>query len=123
MFFFIIGVNSDSKQIGNITNVICPSCGAYTSMQFTVMYEVLYIFFIPVLKFNRRYFATSYCCNQVFKIDTAEGKAFEHGQISSIDLNHLHKTDNYYHSRTCPNCGTELPDGARYCYMCGKSVR
>src|ERR1700758_2295820 len=23
---------------------------------------------------------------------------------------------------TCPNCGTQLPDGAAFCYKCGSSV-
>ncbi len=121
--FFIIGVNNASKQIGNISNVICPSCGAYTNMQITVMYMVLSIFFIPVFKWHRHYFATSYCCGNEFEIDTQEGKAFEQGKISQIDTKHMYKTDDYFHIRACPYCGAELPNGANYCYMCGKPLR
>lgn len=123
MFFFIIGINTASKQIGNITNVICPSCGAYTSMEITAIYEVLHIFFIPIFKFNRRYIATSRCCNNMFEVDYDEGRAFEQGKISSINPKYLRKSNNYFHTHSCPYCGADLPDDARYCYMCGKPLR
>ncbi len=120
--FFIMGINTASKQIGNIPNLICPSCGAYTSMQITVLFEVLSLFFIPIFKWHRRYLATAYCCDSVFMIDPEEGKAFERGETETIDPDHMHKADNYFYARTCPHCGAELSDGARFCSMCGKPL-
>ena len=122
MFFFIIGINTATKELGTVPNVICPSCGAYTRLQIIVTYEVLNLFFIPVFKWNRRYFATASCCGSVFEVDPGEGRAFERGQIDRIDPRHFHKTASGARFPRCPYCGAEVPPGARYCHMCGRPL-
>ncbi|MPN08287.1 hypothetical protein SDC9_155569 [bioreactor metagenome] len=124
MFFFISGMNTETKSLGNATNVICPACGAYTCMHITVLYEALHIFFVPVLRWNRRYLVTAPCCQTVFALDPDEGRAFEKNEKATIDPARLHKTYGFSASSDhCPFCGAHLSCDARFCSQCGKSIR
>lgn len=129
MFFFIMGINTKAKDIGRLTNIVCPACGGYTSLQIQVIYEVCHFFFIPLFKWNRRYLAKAYDCNAIFEVERGEGRAFEKGEKESIDPQYLHQirdygSDNGYYGpgMACPHCGAELPRDAMYCHRCGNRV-
>ncbi len=124
MFFFVSGINTKSKDLGSVPNVVCPGCGAYSSMHVSVLYETLHLFFIPTFKWNRRYLVTMPCCSSVFELDREEGAAFERGEKKTIDPSRLHKVSGSSgFTGFCPRCGAELPFGANFCSRCGASVR
>ncbi|MCX7615409.1 MAG: zinc ribbon domain-containing protein, partial [Clostridiales bacterium] len=114
MFFFVSGVRTKSKDIGNIPNVICPGCGAYSNLYIAMIYETLHLFFIPTFKWNKRYLVTDPACGAVFELDRELGIAFERGEINTIDPSGLHKVSGFYQNK-CHTCGAELMPGARFC--------
>ncbi|SMC90288.1 zinc ribbon domain-containing protein [Papillibacter cinnamivorans] len=122
MFFFISGISERSKELGRTTNLICPACGEYTSMTVSVFYKVLHIFFIPIFRWDRHYFATASCCGAVFEIDPEEGRKFESGAAQSIDPRYMHRTGNYSQTEVCAYCGEPLVPGALFCHRCGRPV-
>ncbi|MDP4109547.1 MAG: zinc ribbon domain-containing protein [Bacillota bacterium] len=121
MFFFISGVNTKSKDIGSIPNSICPSCGAYCSMQVSSVFESLHLFFVPLFKWGRKYFVTMPCCNAVYELDREEGMRFEKGEIKNIDPSSLRKASGF--PEVCPECGAALQNGANFCSRCGFRIR
>lgn len=123
MFFLISGVNTKSKDIGSVPNVICPNCGALSNMRVAVLYESLHLFYIPTFKWHRRYLVSEPICGAVFALDSEQGLAIEKGKISTIDPSHLHKVSGFSSTKdTCKTCGAELPPGAKYCAQCGNQV-
>lgn len=123
MFFLVSGVDTKAEHLCDARNVVCPNCGAYTCLHITLLYERLHLFFVPVLKWNRRYLATAPCCGTVFELEREEGEAFRRGEKKTLDPSRLHKTVNPYGgARACPNCGAALPCGAKFCPQCGKTV-
>ena len=121
--FFFIAVTTKMKELGNANNLVCPSCGALSYMTVTVMYEVLYLFFIPIFKWNKRYAATSSCCKSVFEVEHEAGQAFEKGETDTLNPSSLQKIHIYSgKNNVCPYCGAGLNDGAKYCSQCGKPV-
>jgi hypothetical protein len=124
VFFFIAGVNTKAKDIGNVPNSICPSCGAYANMYVSVLFEALSLFFVPVFKWNRRYLVTLPCCGAVYELDQEEGRAFERGEINTINPGRMHKVSGCSaRPGVCPQCGAALPPGARFCSQCGAPIR
>ncbi len=129
MFFFIIGINSKTEELGTAPNVDCPHCGRITSMKISVTYQVFHFFFIPIFKWGRRYLATAFCCDHIFSLEPEEGKAFERGEKDTIDPRFLHLIDigfydnsNYDPPSVCPYCGAGLPPDARFCHRCGNRL-
>ena len=128
--FFILGINTKTEEIGTANNVVCPACGRLTMLKIIVIYEVFHFFFIPLFKWNRRYLAEAGCCGAVFELDADAGRAFERGERSDIDPQHLHRTggygggfsDDYDIPAACPHCGAELPPDARFCHRCGNRI-
>ena len=41
---------------------VCPSCGRYCNYRKYVKYTCLSLFFIPILKWGKQYYAESTCC-------------------------------------------------------------
>ncbi len=122
MFFFISGIQDKSKELGVTASLICPACSTYTSMAVSVLYRVLHIFFIPVFRWDRRYFASAPCCGAVFEVDPEDGRAFETGERRSVDPQHMRRTGNFGRPGVCAFCEEPLVPGALFCHRCGRPV-
>ena len=46
--------------------MICPSCGRYGRYEVTVEYTCFSLFFIPILKWNKKYYVKSSCCGSIY---------------------------------------------------------
>jgi len=78
--FFIMGINSGRKDLNFFQNMICRSCGNQSGISVFMTYTVLSLFFIPCLKWGKRYFVTFNCCGTVYEITKDAGKAIERGE-------------------------------------------
>lgn len=122
MFFIgVFGVKEGQKEIGTENNVICPGCGRLTSLHVVKQSSYFHVFFIPVFRWNVKYYAKSLCCGQVFEVSTEAGREFEEGKsgaISQADLVKLGRP-RASGSYTCMRCNGPVEDGYRFCPHCG----
>lgn len=129
MFFFgVFGIENREKEIGDIKNVICKSCGSLTSYNLIKVYYVFHIFFIPVIKWGERYYLKSRCCNAVFEITKELGKKLE--RDSSVPFDNSDMSEMYSEGSsmkcgtiTCRNCGRQVDSSYEYCPYCGTKMR
>lgn len=119
--FFIMGVAQGEKEILYNNQIFCSDCGNYTNISVFVTYSVLSLFFIPTIKWGKRYYAKTNCCGSVYEINPEVGKMLEKGENVIIGQNELalvsHGKNNT--RRFCRNCGRELEHQFSYCPYCG----
>lgn len=126
--FFICGVNSGQKQLEYRQLVICSNCGGYGQYQVYMTYMCLSLFFIPILKWGRRYYVRMSCCETLYELNPEKGRCIAGGeqvQITPEDLNLVQAgRRNQWQPRlgkglVCRNCGYETEEDFAYCPKCG----
>lgn len=127
MFFIgIFGIESRSKEIREIQNIICKNCKAMSVYKLVKNYSYFQFFFIPIFKWNIRYYLISRCCSTVFEIPKEIGEALEEGkniQINDLDLKEVQSGNTYNEKKVCPHCGRQIDEEFPYCPYCGKKIR
>ncbi len=86
-------------------------------------YTVLSLFFIPTIKWNRRYYVRTSCCGRIYELDQQIGKRIERGERVEIvddDLNDSGRRDRVY--KTCRNCGYSTDEDFDFCPKCGERL-
>lgn len=143
---FIGGISSGTKQIANeyLKTVICSRCGSYGRYQVYMTYMYFSFFFIPLFKWNKRFYVEMSCCGAVYELDSEVGECLLRGQgvdIAETDLtlvregkrpsweeepqagenrqNALCGESGGRTGKTCPNCGYETDEDFSYCPKCG----
>ena len=120
--FFMIGVTPGRKDLHyDQQMMICDNCGAYGRYQVYMTYMCLYLFFIPVFKWNKQYYVRTTCCNTVYALDPEVGKAIARGEGIEILPRHLLTMQAGYRRQVkrCENCGFETEENFDYCPKCG----
>ena len=126
--FFILGINSGQKKLASGQMVICKVCGGYGRSQVFMSYTSLSLFFIPVLKWGRRYYVTMSCCGTVYDLNPEVGRRMARGEnveISPSDLTLVKAGTRQQwqapsgNRRVCANCGYETEEDFTYCPKCG----
>lgn len=119
MFIFgIFGIQDRIKQIKEFSNIICV-CGRYTRMQLAERYTYFHIFFIPVIKWNRKYFVEARCCGRVFEVP--EDYKDEIMKADVPDLSRLKEMEAPY--IICPECAHKVDSNYMYCPYCGRKIK
>lgn len=121
IFIGIFGVKEVQKSIGTYNNVICPACHALTRFEIFKTYTCFHIFFIPIFRWNTKYYIKPACCGSIYEFDPASAREYEKGQISEIKDEYLRPV-NHYPSRTCVNCGAQVESGFSFCPYCGRRL-
>lgn len=121
MFFFMMGVTPGRKDLNYNELVICEQCGSYGRLQVYMTYMCLSLFFIPVFKWNRKYYAQSSCCDTVYELDPEIGKQIQMGQQIEILPENLSRVyqGNYRQYKRCQNCGYGTDEDFEFCPKCG----
>jgi hypothetical protein len=121
MFFIgIFGVQDKEETIRTEQAVTCPLCGAYDRYEVLRVYNYFHIFFIPVWKWNKRYFLRTRCCRRICALREEVGQRIEQGQavtITSADIKCSEPVGN-----SCPSCGAQLHSSFSYCPYCGSRL-
>ena len=118
--FFIMGGGSNSKQLSFDQTVICKCCQKYGHIQVFVTYSYVSLFFIPLFKWNKRYFAKMSCCNSVSELSSELGREIEKGNITSLgeDFLNFHQAHNPW--KCCSSCGYTTSEEFEFCPKCGR---
>ena len=120
LFFFIgiFGIQDKQRIIKDFNNVLC-ACGRLSSAELIEEYTYFHFFFLPIFKWNRRYYVRFRCCNRIFKVpedyvsDLKDGSDIDVGRLEEMG-----RVDEYI----CPNCGAYVEKSFSYCPYCGVNL-
>lgn len=123
--FFICGISQGRKLFDYSRTVICSLCGSYGKYQVFMTYSYFSIFFIPIIKWDRRYYVQMSCCNTIYELNSDKGKQLsqrESIEITEHDLTIIEtgRRTTKWNQRTCANCGYETSEDFEYCPKCGQ---
>ena len=149
--FFIMGMSQGQKQLDYNQTVICGVCGRYGRYDVFMTYMYFSFFFIPLFKWNRRYYVQTSCCGSVYELNPEKGRMIEYGQrvtIESEDMLLQHRgtgrseREPFYEEdrgdgktvyetpprltdgtmKKCPSCGYMAASDFEYCPKCGRKL-
>ncbi len=125
--FFIMGIDQKMKDLGTISELmICRQCGRYGRYQVYMTYMCLSLFFLPVLKWAKRYYARTVCCGTVYELPKEIGRRIARGEDLTLseDMLTLVSAGNggseWHPTKRCGECGYETNEDFEYCPKCGK---
>ena len=125
--FFVGGISQGTKELlYQAVMFVCDRCGRYGRYQVFMTYSYLSLFFIPVFKWNRRYFAKSTCCGTVYEINQEIGQRIARGEELQLRPEHLNLISDGHQApawqmeaKRCANCGYETKENFDFCPKCG----
>lgn len=121
---FIGGISSGRKQIEYVKTVICSRCGAYGRYQVFMTYLYFSFFFIPLIKWNKRFYVQMSCCEAVYELNPEIGRRLLKGEeleIQESDLTLVQEGHGnpWNRRKQCSHCGFETEEAFSYCPKCG----
>lgn len=129
MFFIgVFGIENKDKEIKILNNISCKKCNSTITGKLIKNFDFFHFFFIPIFKWNEKYYVVCDQCKSIYIIQKDKGKAIEHGENSEIsywDLQEMHTTDynnNYYKENMCSKCGRKVDSNFKYCPHCGEKI-
>jgi len=123
--FFIAGIYPKREELDYYEPIMCSCCTKYGRFEAYVEYSVLSLFFIPLFKFNKKYYARTTCCNSLYLITNKEkGLMMERGQGHNVFLKDTDITliQKGICENTCSNCGFNVSEEHKYCPNCGNKL-
>lgn len=123
---FIGGISSGSKRIDYLKTVVCDVCGGYGRFEIYMTYMYFSFFFIPLFKWNKRYYVKMSCCDTVYELNQDTGKRLLRGEETDIrdhDLTLLKEGSRkvtWSRKKQCEACGYEAEEEFDYCPKCGR---
>ena len=121
--FFIFGVSSKEERFNFSQTTICKICGSYGRLEAFMTYSYFSLFFIRILKWNKKYYVKATCCGSIYTIDEEFGKAIRRGEnvkLEDKDLNPINS--NYKSAKYCPSCSSRIEEEFEYCPKCGEKL-
>jgi len=121
MFFLVAGIVPGSRSVGSLDFSVCPSCGAYTRIEILQTYQRVSLFFIPLVKLDKKYIARCTRCGAVFDVDGQKARAFDRGEggLTADDIKPLSFVEL---PLACPECGRRAAKRYPYCPFCGHKL-
>ena len=118
-----MGITNGRKDFDHNQVMTCPICDSYGSYRVFMTYTVLSLFFIPLIKWGKRYFVETTCCNAVYELDPEVGRSIARGddvQIRQEDLTRV--VERGYSVKRCKNCGYTTDEDFEFCPKCGNRL-
>lgn len=125
MFFIgIFGIENKDKEIIILDNISCKKCNKTSRGILIKNFDFFHFFFIPLFKWNEKYYVICDQCKSVYKIPKDKGKDFENGEDVEINYWDLQEINtDYYKINVCANCGKKLEVNFKYCPHCGAEIK
>lgn len=133
LLIFIGGISQGQKLLDYVKTVICSSCGGYGRYQIFMTYMYFSFFFVPLFKWNRRFYVKMTCCGSLYELNPEKGKAILHGRqvdIAPPDLTLVEEgrrgaswvQGTFRPHKKCSGCGYETEEAFEYCPKCGRRL-
>lgn len=119
--FFIFGVAPKREQLDFNQPAVCPQCGRYGNYTVLLEYMFFSLFFIPIYKWNKKYFVRSSCCGSLYTINKELGDRIaggDHLTLTERDLQ-LVRGGRRESLKRCGSCGYQTTEEFKYCPKCG----
>jgi hypothetical protein len=125
--FLIMGVNQSQKPLSFSQQTICECCGRYGRYESFMTYMNFNLFFIPIIKWQYKYYFKTSCCNALYELNPEYAQPFKSGDIDHLtcDMIHLVQQGRMEVSEAvkCDACGYLANEAFLYCPKCGKPLR
>ncbi|WP_101696417.1 zinc ribbon domain-containing protein [Clostridium minihomine] len=118
--FLIMGVTPGEKKLNFEQKITCPCCGRYGSLEATMTYQSLHVFFLPLLKWEKRYFIKTTCCQSVSEINPDLGTQIAKGYVTELNPSYLQFFHGQPMGKRCAYCGYSTEQNFSYCPKCGR---
>ena len=119
--FFVFGISTKEKELDFHQTTVCKSCGAYGRLEAFMTYSYFSLFFIPIFKWNKKYYIRSTCCRSIYSINKDLGQDIERGKTTSINESELNPI-NVNNHRMCSNCNYPVEKDFEFCPRCGEKL-
>lgn len=119
IMFFVMGIEDGQCELGFDQTMICPICGRFGHLRVSMTYTCMSLFFLPIWKWGKRYYAVMSCCGARCQLDDQLGRKIARGHISSLDPSELEFSSQDGGSRRCRCCGYETTEAFAFCPKCG----
>lgn len=129
--FFIFGVSPKKDKLDFSQNIVCPSCGRYGRYGAFMEYTCFSLFFIPVLKWDKKYYVKGSCCSSIYSISNDIGDKICRGEGVDLTKHNLRLVKGGHifpvkrPTKQCTNCDFkfEMDDDFQYCPKCGAALK
>jgi len=119
MFFIgIFGIQNKYRIVKEFYNVVCPNCDRLSRIELVETYDYFHFFFIPLFRWNFKYYLKARCCNSLYEVD--KDYFHELKNSNTIDFNRVRSV--YSNPNICPNCGGFINPGFSFCPHCGQRL-
>lgn len=132
MFFIgVFGIENKNKEIKDLNNLNCKKCNSTIQGKLIKSFDFFHFFFIPLFKWNEKYYVLCNRCKCLYSIPKEKGKAIENGEEVNIaywDLQEIYLDTNANFNgiscnmERCTNCGERVKRNFKYCPYCGKEI-
>ena len=116
-----MGVAPKREELDFDQAVVCSYCEKYGRYKVIREYTALSLFFIPVLKWGKKYYVRASCCGSIYSVDKDLGDSIARGEnvtLRNEDLDPIHRREKYY-IKKCSYCKFETHEDFIYCPKCG----
>jgi hypothetical protein len=123
--FFIMGISTKEKKLEYVQSILCSRCELFGRLEVFMTYTYLSLFFIPIVKWNKKFFVTTSCCNTLYNLDKAVGTKIlkkESVTINESDMQPLQSEGNYSKQYRCNQCGYVAEPEFTFCPKCGSRL-
>ena len=121
MFFIgIMGIDGKEKEVKTMTSLPCRNCDEEPSGKLVKTFNFFHFFFIPLFKWNEKYYIICNACNSIYEIPKEKGKKLESGEEKTVTYWDLKVIKNSVIK--CKGCGSLVEPGFTYCPHCGKKL-
>lgn len=128
MFFIgIFGIEKKQKEIKFLKGIPCKSCNEGQEGKIIKTFNFFHFFFIPLFRWNEKYYIVCSSCNSIYEIPKDKGKRIEKGEdveitywdLRTVEIGH---DGNYTEVNRCAHCGKALEHDFEYCPYCGSKI-
>ncbi|GAA0115020.1 zinc-ribbon domain-containing protein [Clostridium senegalense] len=127
MFFIgVFGVEKKEKEIGNLNDISCRNCDMDLGGRVIKTFSFFHFFFIPIFKWNEKYYVVCNGCDFIYQVPIEKGKGFEKDKdvkFNYWDLKPVEERNEICsHGNICSNCGKVVENNFKYCPYCGEKI-
>lgn len=130
MFFVgMFGVQNKQKEIKILNNISCENCDKGLGGKIIKTFHFFHFFFIPLFRWNEKYYIICSGCNSVYEIPQDKGKRIDKGENIEITywdlrpINTGYDNGNYSAENRCSHCGKVTEPNFKYCPYCGTKIK